>query len=273
MTPKIKDIQFVEGHVYSRATDIHDRLGGSRQSGIAPSSTCPAIFIFTSDEGEQFGYVDNWDQAQQVYTYTGEGQIGTMTYDGRSLHLFKKVSRAGGKYMYSGEMQCAATQTLRGLDRDGNERDVIQFQLVRLRAITDAGESQSADPQVDASLIELRKRAYAATKSAGSKKKDAVRSVYERSKDMTTYALKRAAGQCESCDKPAPFLKLSGEPYLEVHHTDRVSDGGLDAPDRVGAICPTCHRRIHHGTDGELLNEKLRIKITQVEARLCTRGR
>lgn len=213
--------------------------------------------------------------------YTGEGQVGDMTYvrgnlavrdhleDGRSLHLFKKVSRAGGMYMYLGEMQCSATRTVRGPDRDGHERDIIQFELVRLRSLADGPEEERTAPGTgDAALTELRKRAYAATKPTGADKAQALRSIYLRAKDVTAYALKRAAGKCENCGQAAPFLKPNGQPYLEVHHTDRVSDGGLDAPDKVAALCPTCHRRIHHGTNGKLINDDLRIKIEALEARL-----
>lgn len=79
------------------------------------------------------------------------------------------------------------------------------------------------------------------------------------------YALARAGGIREACKHPAPFLRVNGSPYLEVHHIDRLSDGGLDAPHRVAAICPTCHRRIRCGADGALIDDKLRAKIEQLE--------
>lgn len=281
MTSNIEAPHFVEGNVYSRAADIHDRFGGNRQSGIATAPSSHAIFIFTGDEGEQFGYVDSWDQADQVYTYTAEGQLGDMTYargnlavrnhlaDGRSLHLFKKVTRAGGKYRYVGEMQCAETRTITGSDRNGHDRNIIQFELVRLRSVTDCAEDEQ--PGADnsgAPLDELRERAYAAIKPTGADKTQAVRSIYQRAKDVTIYALKRADGTCESCGQDAPFLKPNGQPYLEVHHTDRISDGGLDAPNNVAAICPTCHRRVHHGIDGRRVNDELRAKISALKARV-----
>ncbi|MFB6177259.1 MAG: HNH endonuclease, partial [Halobaculum sp.] len=48
-----------------------------------------------------------------------------------------------------------------------------------------------------------------------------------------------------------------GEPYLEVHHLHRLSDDGPDHPDNVIALCPTCHARVHHGSDGDEFNEQL----------------
>ena len=56
-----------------------------------------------------------------------------------------------------------------------------------------------------------------------------------------------------------------GTPYLEPHHTTRLADEGLDHPATVGAICPTCHRRIHSGADGAAWNERLLKRIAEKE--------
>jgi hypothetical protein len=34
---------------------------------------------------------------------------------------------------------------------------------------------------------------------------------------------------------------------LEPHHIRRLGDGGPDDPRFMGAVCPNCHREIHHG--------------------------
>jgi 5-methylcytosine-specific restriction protein A len=36
-----------------------------------------------------------------------------------------------------------------------------------------------------------------------------------------------------------------------------MSDGGIDHPRHVAALCPTCHREIHYGNNGQLVNSKL----------------
>jgi 5-methylcytosine-specific restriction enzyme A len=71
--------RFVVGEVYDRWPDINTQYGGSRQSGISPSSRTPAIFLFTGDSGEQYGYRDDYD-ADGVFSYTGEGQVGYMQF-------------------------------------------------------------------------------------------------------------------------------------------------------------------------------------------------
>lgn len=71
---------------------------------------------------------------------------------------------------------------------------------------------------------------------------------YKRNPDVTAEALFRAKGICQKCQNAAPFLrKIDSTPYLEVHHIVALSDGGEDSLENVIAICPNCHRQIHHG--------------------------
>ena len=57
----------------------------------------------------------------------------------------------------------------------------------------------------------------------------------------------------------------TGTPYLEPHHTTRLSDGGPDHPRCVGAICPYCHREIHFGENGAEKNINLRNFLLELE--------
>ena len=79
------------------------------------------------------------------------------------------------------------------------------------------------------------------------------------------YVLKRADGMCEGCEAQAPFVTKRKRPYLEPHHTTRMSDGGPDHPAHVIALCPTCHRRVHHAHDGDEYNEALVRKLSLIE--------
>jgi len=56
-----------------RSAFFEHLFGGSRQNGISPSAQSPAIFIFTGDSGEQYGYADAHGE-DGVFTYTGMGQ-------------------------------------------------------------------------------------------------------------------------------------------------------------------------------------------------------
>ncbi|MBP7605426.1 MAG: HNH endonuclease [Giesbergeria sp.] len=72
--------------------------------------------------------------------------------------------------------------------------------------------------------------------------------VFKRSPAVVAAALMRAQGVCEKCGAGAPFLRAgNNEPYLEVHHKVRLTDGGIDHPDNALALCPNCHREEHFG--------------------------
>jgi 5-methylcytosine-specific restriction protein A len=124
----------------------------------------------------------------------------------------------------------------------------------------------TADRRWSLDLKELRKRAQKNRRPA-QKVSSAPRDVYERSEDLRIFVLRRADGVCEGCDKEGPFKTKSrpGRPYLEPHHTERISDGGPDIPAHVIALCPNCHRRVHHGADGEDYNRTLKRKLKKLE--------
>lgn len=263
------------GELYSRVKDIHDKFGGSRQSGISPSAQAPYVFIFTGKSGEQFGYEDGW-QSESTFLYTGEGQIGDMEFsrgnlairdhvkDGKDILLFEMLGKSQ-PYRFLGEFACGGWQIDRGPDKNGELRNAIRFHLVRKGH--DAFTSIDQEPKtLKTSLEELKKRAFdAVVPERSSTIKDAKVRLRERSEAVKAYVLARADGICELTGKPAPFLRKSGEPYLEVHHTRRLSDNGPDDPRYVAAIDPTVHRQIHFGVDGDEMNERLKEKLKSIE--------
>lgn len=68
---------------------------------------------------------------------------------------------------------------------------------------------------------------------------------YGRNRIVAAHAKRRAGGCCELCGMKAPFLDKYGNPYLESHHVEWLSDGGADSIDNVVALCPNCHRKMH----------------------------
>lgn len=119
-------------------------------------------------------------------------------------------------------------------------------------------------------LKELREKAEeAATEDPVKDASTTVGSKYIRAPAIKEYAKARADGLCEYCGEFAPFETVAGEPYLEVHHVDELGEGGEDHPDKVVALCPTCHKKIHHGKRGEKINDELQNKL---EDRLANAG-
>lgn len=270
-------VVFVIGEEYSRRDDIHAAFGGQRQGGISTPAGQPYIFIFTGKSGEQHGYADGW-QENGVFLYTGEGQKGDMKFragnkairdhaaNGKDLLLFEALGKQK-PVRYLGRFSCPSWDTFQEHDSDGNYRECIQFHLVpsdeeRVEQII----TSSSEETRSMSLDQLRVRALAASKPEQARQWRKAPQVYRaRSQAVRDYVLARAQGRCELTGRTAPFRTKSGEPYLEVHHTRRLSDGGPDDPRHVAAICPSVHREIHFGQHGDKLNSELVAKLKEIE--------
>jgi 5-methylcytosine-specific restriction enzyme A len=268
------DSDFVVGQIYNRREDIHSRFGGQRQSGIVTPSKYPAVFIFTG-RGTRHGYADEWS-ADGTFRYFGEGQQGNMTLtkgnkaianhavDGKDLLLFDMLG--AGRVRFRGPFNCAGCSFEDGKDQSGDIRKAIVFHLVP--AAKEGVELATHPPPANVSMDELRKRAMAAAGPARESKREGSNRTYRlRSEAVRQYVLARANGVCESCGCSAPFSTTAGAPYLEPHHIRRLTDGGPDDPRFMGAICPNCHREIHHGANGHERNSKLQSHVTKKETK------
>ncbi|HLA33035.1 MAG TPA: HNH endonuclease signature motif containing protein [Pseudomonas sp.] len=270
--------QLVRGKTYFRK-DLIALFGGQLQAGIWTPKEFNAVFIFSGESGKLYGYYDGWTQSG-VFRYTGEGQLDDMTFtngnrairdhrqDGKDLLLFEDLGKGKG-VRYEGLFDFASWDEVEALDKDKKLRKTIVFNLVPVNtAASVSADDLVAQPDlVPLSLDQLRVLAYAAGASGASPENsgDAKKSWYKRSETVKRYVLARAAGTCEACLLPAPFTKKDGSPYLEPHHTKRLSDEGPDHPAWVGAICPNCHRRIHSGADGAAWNEELQGRLRELE--------
>ena len=77
-----------------------------------------------------------------------------------------------------------------------------------------------------------------------------VRQDFVRDPSVIAWVLGAAGGACECCASPAPFVRTrDNSGYLEVHHVRMLSEGGSDTVENAVAICPNCHRELHHGVD------------------------
>ena len=125
----------------------------------------------------------------------------------------------------------------------------------------------SSDWTFIASQVALPPLVQALPIPAGNHSPDALNqmtAVIERDAEVRQWVLKVADGVCELCRKPAPFRSADGIPFLEVHHVVPLSTGGPDTISNTVALCPNCHRELHHGLDRGfklqcLYNQVLRI--------------
>ncbi len=218
-----------------------------------------------------------------MFLYTGEGQVGDMDFsrgnrairehvkDGKTLLLFEALGK-GQPVRFLGEFECASFDHGSGPDRNGDNRKTIRFHLVSLGEITNLsvdGPSQTGDGSRGPSLRQLRDRAKSAAGTETNSNWKLARTIRrQRKNDIKAYILKRASGVCELTGDPAPFSNSSGQPFLEVHHIKKLSDGGLDDPVNCAAITPNAHREIHYGSHGPQLDEKLEHIIRNKEQEL-----
>lgn len=267
----------VAGQIYKR-TALHDSFGGQRQGGISTPSKHPILMLFCNDSGSLYGYSDG-PQENGIFWYTGEGQVGDMQFvrgnkairdhraEGFSLHLFEGAEKTFVRYI--GEAELVSYHEAIGPDINGDDRKVIVFEL----ELRPAGTVDILPPMDDDGMKalnrmnqkDLRKAALSGSSQGVTPRQQTVLT-FRRSEAIKLYVKKRANGVCEACGQPAPFTTKKGEPYLEPHHTTRLADGGPDHPRHVAAICPTCHRRIHSGVDGNELNAALESYLAGIEA-------
>ena len=93
---------------------------------------------------------------------------------------------------------------------------------------------------------ELMKRAKLANGQPA--RRNRLASDFVRNPFVVAGALQRAQGKCEmpNCRREL-FERVDLRPYLEVHHIIPLAEAGDDTLANAAALCPTCHRELHHG--------------------------
>lgn len=252
-------IHFEIGHLYNRGQDIHKPFGGQMRGGICTPKSVPAVFLFTGKSGDQFGYVDQWSEDGSFYSFAGEGQEGNMTMkggnrairdhatEGKALHLFEALGK-GQPIRYMGQFDCMGHREIPGVDKHGNSRSILVFELaphIEFKPTT--------DPMLLDQLTKKLATKQWTSPPRGQLIPEKINSgnsfVYARDPEIRAYILSLAAGRCELCAQKAPFQDCSGAWFLEVHHVIHLAEGGADTPNNAVALCPNCHRRLHHSID------------------------
>lgn len=262
---------------------------GSRQqqSGVIWGKLRPDIVIVTSGgrNSKRAGYSDK-QNADGSWEYFGQGETGDqnqgspgnrLLIDGqRTILLFStreptsQEAKAQGSYAklykYEGMFLVSSweyfTPTIG--KRKGNR--LLHFHLVPVYPsfMPELGEDSSYFRTGEVSFSKLRATLVARNGSAVIGQVAATE-FRKGSAQTRVYARLRAAGSCENCDMPAPFVDKSGQPFLEVHHIDRLADDGPDLPTNVAAICPNCHREAHYSSDPSQFRERLKKRVLEKE--------
>ena len=262
----------IHGNVYSKK-DLHDYFNGQQQGGISTPSDYPIILLFDTDRGQEYGYNDIWTE-EGIFLWVGEGTRGDQKFTRGNKALLNHLEaeeevflfkhRESNLYEYVDQMLCIGFKWKKGFDVTGNIRDIIEFQLVRVNSLDEFADT--TEIKEDTSIDELRTNILTATQEPPTAK-ERLQKVWQRSSMLKLYALKRAHGVCEGCNNKAPFKTRSGQDYLEVHHINKISDGGPEKPQLVAALCPNCHRKAHYSNESRQFNDFLLESIAKKERR------
>jgi hypothetical protein len=141
-----------------KRTTLHQKYGGRRQGGIAPSRKSPNILIFTGQAGHRYGYFDAWHGGENRFHYTGEGQKGDQRLiqgnlsvlehakHGKAIRLFRGVR---GTVSYAGEFKVdpsVSHYTTDAPDVTKEIRKVIVFRLIPVGLIKSDGLPPPQEP-------------------------------------------------------------------------------------------------------------------------------
>jgi 5-methylcytosine-specific restriction protein A len=143
--------------IYKRSL-IHDQYGGNRQGGISASARYPYIFIFSGSAGHQHGYKDQWEN-EDVFSYTGEGQVSDMQFvkgnlalrdhlkSGKRIFLFIEAPLRS-HVVFVSELELREFDFFLAPDREGKERTAIKFFFQRVGKQLDYPKAQTLSSMV-----------------------------------------------------------------------------------------------------------------------------
>lgn len=132
------------------------------------------------------------------------------------------------------------------------------------------GELESADEDLDRAVARLLMNGRVPRPPASVEPAvtvNATRRVFVRDAQVKAWVLQEANGRCERCSSAAPFVLPNGLPYLEVHHIQRLTDGGPDTVENAVALCPNCHRLLHLSKDADAQQRVLSEKLSRLTHR------
>lgn len=268
---------------------------GSKQpiSGIIYGNEESNCIIVTSGgwDGEDAGY-HNVRNKDGTWYYIGQGEFGDqnpntktnsfLTNGEKTILLFsarspksaeaKTIGSRKKLYRFEGIFEVGSWEFIIPSEGKRTGNKLVQYHLIPAENIfIDGGDTSNLSIINEPSVFyNLRNKLKNQKVKPPKSKKTNVVEYRVRSLQIKKYALERAKGICEYCNKEAPFIDSNGIPFLEVHHILKLADDGPDIPQNVAAICPNCHRETHYGGSKEEMKTKLIKIIMEQEDKLDT---
>lgn len=240
--------------------------------GMRRSHTTNALVLF-SDHTKM--YDDRFEinpSGEEVIHYTGMGTKGDQNKEfaqnktlfesnenGIKVYLFEKFSDQIG-FVYRGQVKLIdEPYTELQLDEDKALRTVYMFPLklinpsivISEEEVERSNQEKMAVVAKEIKHLSLEEIAQKAKKGPTKSKRKTFSVTYNRNPFVSAYVKKRANGICELCEQPAQFSDKEGNPYLECHHIEFLSQGGKDVIENCVALCVVCHKKAHILNDPE----------------------
>ena len=259
------------------------------QTGILWGPLEPGCVIVTSGgrHSKRAGYED-MRNADGSWSYFGQGEKGNQDLASFANNLLVKRQRTvllfttreptskeikfwgsyAKKYRFEGYYGVAGWDWF--IPKEGSRKGsrLLRFRLVPVNL----NGAAAFDAKSNVSMSTEQLRAELKVTMEPSQKYISETEYHARSMEIRNYARLRASGVCEYCSRPAPFLTPAGQPFLEVHHILRLADDGPDHPENVAALCPNCHRNMHHGIDAVWHIDHLLVLVREKERLLDSKG-
>lgn len=201
-------------------------------------------------------------------SYTLPLQLATVS-DLDALRL--AIGRATGEHESKSKKGGNRTKRLRLRIRWPDASSMSADGIAKILANPDAYEVPTGDPKDLSERVGRARKRMRLKGVTPPKGQEMVRTTsatserYIRDPEVIAWVLEEAAGFCENCGSPAPFNRIDGEAFLEVHHVRPLGEGGPDVIENAAACCPNCHRRLHHDPSRVSLRSKLITSIDRLK--------
>lgn len=181
------------------------------------------------------------------------------------------IGRATGEHQTKSKKGGNRTKRLRLRMRWPDASSLSVEAIAKMLAHPYASEAPSAEPKELSQRIERARKRMRLKGRVQPQGQEKVRTTsitldqFIRDPEVIAWVLEEADGVCENCGSPAPFKRISGEAFLEVHHVRPLGEGGPDVIENAAACCPNCHRRLHHDPSRDSLRRKLITSIVRLK--------